>query len=720
MPPVSPLKGSRRAFRVYRKEMEEEEMLREESAGRLTPRLLCICDMNCSYPIDEVFACYEVGQRLGILDVCAMEDEEFSNPMAASAVKEMALSTDFGRPAVSLRVTPAPVRLMKGTSSSLQSEVKTKVKGSIFDVVSPTHKPGGSKSTEEDARDAAVSSLLAWVDEARRELLMGGYALMPVALRQQLLREAVAKMGSVGAIAQCARVLRKADAWLRARFSARHGFRMQSGIVIWFLFDHAVQEKEGSGYHVSEYCRAGLVFAKLHLQMEIEVQEEVVSAFSKRVSHTPVPAASASVRLVVELLIFANDVSRNGRERYFSAAFAVMALAALRGIDAQRSNLEEVHDLFFVGRAWDSKKKRAMVWACPNKFLGYDILPILQMFWKGDYLFPQVTGKRGCSLAESVGFGDSMASAYVILRHFRELAAAVGMPAEAAAVIRRHSWRHFAANITRVAEFADSKKSQVGRWNCLEVMPVRYAQEVENVAMMGIVLEIEQVLDAALARVPLCKWPWLAGWENLSPHVALRPSQAVPMECMPEPEDRSDDEDSDVEEGVDAAVADDVNGRDDSAAVLEAWDALQRAKVPARTTVGGWVLEFVLRKVSERSVGDCYAKCAGRPRVRSRVALLTALGLQTTPLPAISEAAESVLPGLGGGEASGSNEDGRVMGNGPEEVENTGNGMVVDPGASAPGKRPADMPVAIWKLVKGGFPDGDTVIVPPKALKRGH
>ena len=38
VPPVSPLKGSRRAFRVYRKEMEEEEMLREESAGRLTPR----------------------------------------------------------------------------------------------------------------------------------------------------------------------------------------------------------------------------------------------------------------------------------------------------------------------------------------------------------------------------------------------------------------------------------------------------------------------------------------------------------------------------------------------------------------------------------------------------------------------------------------------------------------------------------------------------------
>ena len=35
--------------------------------------------------------------------------------------------------------------------------------------------------------------------------------VMPVDLRQRLLSDAVAKMGSVGAIAQCARVLRKAD-----------------------------------------------------------------------------------------------------------------------------------------------------------------------------------------------------------------------------------------------------------------------------------------------------------------------------------------------------------------------------------------------------------------------------------------------------------------------------------------------------------------------------
>ena len=429
--------------------MENEEMLRSRARDRLTPRLFFICDKNLCYPVDATYALYDVGQRLGILDVCAMECDEFTNPCAADMVKDTALETESGRPSVALRVSPAPGRIMKGASSSLHSDIKTKVKNSIFDVVSPIGKGvGGSKAAEMEAKDDAVASLLAWVDDARREKLMGGYASMPVDLRQRLLSVAVAKMGSVGAIAQCARVLRKADTWLRARFSSSHGFKMKNGIVMWFLFDHAVPE-DGTGpeFHVSEYCRAGLVFAKIHLLMEIDVQDSLVVAFSKRVSHTPVPAASASVRLVVELLIFASDASRNGRERYYAVAFAVKALVALRGIDSQRSSFKEEHGVFFVACAWDSKKKRAMVWACPKTFLGYDVFSILRMFWHGDYMFPAVTGKRGCSLAASVGFADKMASAYVVLRHFREIAATIGMPDEAAKVVRRHSWRHFGANV---------------------------------------------------------------------------------------------------------------------------------------------------------------------------------------------------------------------------------------------------------------------------------
>ena len=152
--------------------------------------------------------------------------------------------------------------------------------------------------------------------------------------------------------------------------------------------------------------------------------------------------------------------------------------------------------------------------------------------------------------------------------------------------------------------------------------------------MMGIILEIEQVLRTALQRVPLKKWPWLAGWEHLSPHVSLRPElvQDIPVECLPEPEDRSDDEDSEVAEdsGDDeaemrrAAALPDPDG----AEVLRAWDELQRGKVAARMTVGVWTLEYVLRKVSACAAGDCYAKRAGRPRVRSRVALVAMLGAE--------------------------------------------------------------------------------------------
>ena len=780
MPHVSPLKGPSRSFEFTEKKMEDEEMVRSIARDRLTPRLFFICDKNLCYPVDATYDFFDVGQTLGILDVCSMENDDFTNPSAADMVKDMALETESGRPSVALRVSPAPGRVMKGASSSLHSDIKMKVKSSIFDVVSPMNKQvGGSKSAEMEAKDDAVASLLAWVDDARREKLMGGYSSMPVDLRQRLLSSAVAKMGSVGAIAQCARVLRKVDAWLRARFSSNHGFKMKNGIVMWFLYDHAVCVEGSSEYHVSEYCRSGLVFAKLHLMMEIEVQDSVVVAFSKRISHTPVPAASASVRLVLELLIFGNDPTKNGRERYYAVAFAVKALAALRGIYAQRSSLRESSAVFFVACAWDSKKKRAMVWACPKTFLGYEIHGVLSMFWEGDFMFPAVTGKRWCSLSESTGFSDKMASAYVVLRHFREIAVAIGMPGEAAKVIRRHSWRHFAANITRVAEFSEAKKSQVGRWGSLEVMPVRYAQEVENVAMMGIILEVEQVLAAALKRVPLKKWPWLAGWEHLSPHVSLRPNMVkdVPVECLPEPEDRSDDEDSEVEEGseVDDSESDQlaVLPGSDGEAVLRAWDAMQREKIAARTTVGDWTVEFVLRKISDSSAGDCYAKCAGRPRVRSRVALLAMLGLTDSESEkrdrvdrierndergagSSSEPVEAAVRELA--ETSTASDEPVTEATACDTVEaaieackearchsvsewtqavlaadavmqlahgsevTTERDEEVDaaPFLIKPGKvrRPPGVPLDLWRLTHGGFPDGDTAMSPPAEAKR--
>ena len=355
-------------------------------------------------------------------------------------------------------------------------------------------------------------------------------------------------------------------------------------------------------------------------------------------------------------------------------------------------------------------------------------------------MFPVVVGKRGCSLADSTGFGDKMASACVVLRHFREIAESIGMPREAAKVIRRHSWRHFGANVTRVAEFAEAKKSQVGRWGSLEVMPVRYAQEVENVAMMGIILEIEKVLEEALRRVPLEKWPWLAGWEHLSPHVLLRPAMVkeIPMECMPESVDRSDDEDSEVEEGSDVEEEEPREESNDEAdRVVQAWDTLQRDKVAARATVGAWTLEFVLRRNSEGSVGDCYAKRAGQARVRSRVALLAALGVtaadgagRAAPQPGDdaaergedTEATEGKAPQPEDGAVKKGEDTEATEGKAPqsqadavekgEEIEATEGKRNV--------KRPHGMPCELWKIRRGGFPDGDTSLSPPKAARRSR
>ena len=159
--------------------MEVEETFYETSVGRLTPRLFFICDTCGSFPIDDVFRCFEPGQKLGIMDICSMEDYEFSNPMAAGLVKDMALQTDASVSSIALRVSPAAGRLPPKVSSVMRSDIKTKIKPSIFDVISPAMKKGTSQSAEVEAKEAAVASLLAYVDEDRREALMGGYSERP-------------------------------------------------------------------------------------------------------------------------------------------------------------------------------------------------------------------------------------------------------------------------------------------------------------------------------------------------------------------------------------------------------------------------------------------------------------------------------------------------------------------------------------------------------------
>ena len=82
VPHVSPLKGPSRSFEFTEKKMEDEEMVRSIARDRLTPRLFFICDKNLCYPVDATYDFFDVGQTLGILDVCSMESDDFTNPAA--------------------------------------------------------------------------------------------------------------------------------------------------------------------------------------------------------------------------------------------------------------------------------------------------------------------------------------------------------------------------------------------------------------------------------------------------------------------------------------------------------------------------------------------------------------------------------------------------------------------------------------------------------------
>ena len=151
------------------------------------------------------------------------------------------------------RVSPAAIRPSRLATSALSDGISKRVKSSIFDVVTPPIRKG-SRSAEEASIGEAADALLAWVGHEQRCKILDGYGDLPHELRVKFLREAVSKMAGVGSILQCARVLRKADAWLRPRLGACHLFRMKPAVVMRFLHDHLVADD--SNGHVSEYLRS--------------------------------------------------------------------------------------------------------------------------------------------------------------------------------------------------------------------------------------------------------------------------------------------------------------------------------------------------------------------------------------------------------------------------------------------------------------------------------
>ena len=160
---------------------------------------------------------------------------------------------------------------------------------------------------------------------------------------------------------------------------------------------------------------------------------------------------------------------------------------------------------------------------------------------------------------EANGFGDQIASAHVILRHFRFLMSFGKVPECIYTRVRRHSFRHFVANVAHVRDFSDAKKSQAGRWANLAVMHMRYARTSSLSPWSTSFWRCWRAWMTRLARAPLTTGRGWAVREFLSPH-ASPPSSAVEVECLREADDvdgddeRSDEEDGPEPEGPSGAI----------------------------------------------------------------------------------------------------------------------------------------------------------------------
>ena len=200
----------------------------------------------------------------------------------------------------------------------------------------------------------------------------------------------------------------------------------------------------------------------------------------------------------------------------------VMSLCALRGVDAQRSRYVGTYGgdgayRFFRASAYNSKSRTAMDWACPIcAFFESDawFAPLLFVWASRDFMFAAV--QFGVALADASDMVDRPATPYLILRYLREILqlADICMAAAEARRLRRHSFRHFLANVIRICKFPMSDAFQGGRWKEQHCMPLRYAEEVKMVTAVDLIVRVIRACEDAMAEHPIGDWPLFGGWEN--------------------------------------------------------------------------------------------------------------------------------------------------------------------------------------------------------------
>ena len=261
------------------------------------------------------------------------------------------------------------------------------------------------------------------------------------------------------------------DRWLTARFSIKHSFFAQEAVVELYFSQRLVAD-DGEG-HVSKSALSSAIFCQEKLEFPICASSLTVRAFSKAPAKAPKQARSIGVRCSFGFWSIASDVSLSGGMRAIAGLFEIKLLAALRGVDSQRSSFDGRHSLsaeymyeFISSIAWDRKRKEPMPWAVPLCIFGGGpswAEHAINLWGSRDYMFP--TLPRGLALADASfdSFLDVPATPYTVLKYVRELAVShhIGMSAQEAARARRHSFRHHLANVLQMGR--SSYRGQVSR-----------------------------------------------------------------------------------------------------------------------------------------------------------------------------------------------------------------------------------------------------------------
>ena len=156
------------------------------------------------------------------------------------------------------------------------------------------------------------------------------------------------------------------------------------------------------------------------------------------------------------------------------------------------------------------------------------------MWGDNDFMFPAVP--RGAKLGSNPVFADARASDYFVSKYLREILTlpSVSLSKGDAAMVRRHSMRHWIANAIRILKFPISDAFTGGRWQEMKVMPLRYSQETMFVTAVDLIRRVLAKCEEALAKVPIQRWPVFGGWELLMEGDQTGCAPDVAITVMPE------------------------------------------------------------------------------------------------------------------------------------------------------------------------------------------